>query len=84
MPTPSAYETGENVNGPHTAGNKYVQSFGGDVLEMEKRSDDYDNFEGRDYDGGHDDHGHSGHDDGGHDDGHDDGHHDDHDGGDYH
>ena len=46
MPTPMAYETGENFNGPHTAGNKYVQSFGGDELGMEKRNDDYDNFEG--------------------------------------
>ena len=77
-----AYETGENFNGPHTAGNKYVQSFGGDELGMEKRNDDYDNFEGRDYDGHHDDHGHDGGHDGhdGHHDGHDDGHDDDHDG----
>ncbi len=40
---------------------------------MEKRNDDYDNFEGRDYDG-HD---------GGHDGGHYDDHHDEHDGGNY-
>jgi hypothetical protein len=34
MPTPTAYSTAENYEGPHTAGNQYIQSFGRDLDQV--------------------------------------------------
>ena len=34
MPTPSAYNTAENYDGPHTEGDKYIQSFGNDFDQV--------------------------------------------------